>query len=162
MTTPNDLIKITVFRPLDGLRTPYTISLDRMRNVVSDEIDFVELERIKSNPFLMARHKLDAGPAAKTDAHNALLQSQGLFKHITDTGVVISREPPDQWSEQFVTWLAKDQPNPFPDTEDLRIEYFEAFDDVTARIAEGNCPGCELTKTQVGFRIRVRERLGLA
>lgn len=151
-----------MFRPIEGIRTPFILTLDKMRNLISDEIDHAELERIKSNPFVLARHRVAETPEAKIAAHDQLLRSQGLHKHITDKGIVISRDPVDEWGQQFEAWLDRGQPNPFPDTDDLREEYFAAHDDVAARIAEGTCPGCEMTKTQVTFRLRVRARLGLS
>lgn len=161
MNATSDLIKINVYRPLDGLRTPYTIALDRQRNVVSDTVDEEELARIKASPSMLLRHTVDDTPDADT-THANLLQQQGLYKHITDKGVVISRNPVDEWGRQFESWLDSGQPNPFPDTDDLREEYFTAHADVAARIAEGTCPGCEMTKTQVNCRLRVRARLGLS
>lgn len=155
MDNTSELIKIKVYRPLDGLRTPYTFTLDRQRNVISDEIDEEELEQIKANPAALRRHTIAAPPVS----HASNLKEQGLFKHITDAGVVISRQPPDQWELSFEDWLDKDKPNPFPYSEDLRFEYFDELDDIKARIAEGTCPGCELIKMQVSFRIRLREML---
>lgn len=158
MTTPNEHISIVVFRPLDGIRTPYKITLDRLRNVISDEVDRDALERIKANPFILARHRIDAGP----DTHTALLQAQGLHRQVTDKGVLITRTPPDEWSTKFDQWLKKDQPNPFPGTDELRVSYYQELDDVEARIAAGNCPGCEIIKTQVSYRERLRTQLGTA
>jgi hypothetical protein len=158
MHTTSELIKITVYRPLDGIRTPYILSLDRQRNVVSEVVDEAELAHIKANPMVLKRHTLVATPAAPV-SHAAHLKEQGLYKHITDAGVVISRQPPDQWEVSFEEWLDKDKPNPFPYSEDLRFEYFDELDDIQARIAEGTCPGCELIKMQVSFRIRLREML---
>jgi hypothetical protein len=156
MDTTSELIKINVYRPLDGLRTPYTIALDRQRNVVSDQINEVELAQIKANPMALRRHTI--APADRPAlSHVDNLKEQGLFKHITDAGVVISRQPPDRWELDFIEWLDKDKPNPFPYSEDLRFEYFDELDDIQARIAEGTCPGCELIKMQVSFRIRLRE-----
>jgi len=157
---PEAHINITVYRTLYGIRTPYVIKLDRMRNVVSDEVDSAELARIKNNPFLLARHRIQQGDA-RTEAHAALIQSQGLHKYVTDSGIVISREPPDEWTTQFEAWLDSGKPNPFPGTEDLRTEYFQEVSDVQERINAGNCPGCELTKTQVRFRVKLRTHLAL-
>lgn len=169
MTTPNDsndLIKIHVFRPLDGLRAPYTISIDRARNVVSDELDQVAFDRIKGNPHLLARHRIDDGsappssaPPSSAESHQDLLQRQGLHKHITDEGIVISREPPDAWSLNFDDWLTEEKPNPFAGSDDLRADYFAERDEVQKRVNAGNCPGCELTRLQVTYRIRLRELL---
>jgi hypothetical protein len=158
MEPTSELIKINVYRPLDGLRTPFTISLDRQRNVVSDVIDEVELAQIKANPMSLKRHTIS--PAAPTlVSHADNLKGQGLFKHITDAGVVISRQPLDSWELAFEDWIDKTKPNPFPTSEDLRLEYFDELDDIQARIADGTCPGCELIKMQVSFRVRLREML---
>lgn len=159
MSTPSDLIKINVYRPLDGLRTPYTISLDRQRNVVSDEVDQVELERIKSNPFLLKRHTLTPDAQAQ---HADLLRQQGLYRHITEAGVVISREPLDDWALDFEKWIAKDQPNPFAGTDGLRMEYFDEHDAVSERVAAGDCPGCDLIRLQVTYRTKLKQQLEAA
>lgn len=166
MTTPNDptdLIKIHVFRPLDGLRAPYTISLDRARNVVSDELDHEALDRIKGNPYLLARHRIDDGsaPPSTAESHQDLLQRQGLHKHITDDGIVISREPPDAWALNFDDWLTEGKPNPFDGSDELRVDYFAERDEVQKRVNAGNCPGCEMTRLQVIYRIRLRELLAV-
>ena len=159
MLTSNELIKINVFRPLDGLRAPYTISLDHLRNVVSDVLDEAELQRIKSNPYLLARHQIEKGPEAAAREHQSLLDSQGLHRHVTERGIVLSREPLDSWELNFDMWLDPDSPNPFENTEDLREEYFVERADVVSRIASGNCPGCELNRMQVGYRNRLRESI---
>lgn len=158
MNTPSELIKIHVFRPLDGIRAPYTILLDRFRNVVSDELDEEGLARIKSNPLVLARHTISVdGQPAPAAPRGDLLQQQGLHKHITDNGIVISREPPDEWSLKFEDWLSEDQPNHFEGSEELRAEYFAERDEVQGRINAGHCPGCELTRLQVVYRIKLRE-----
>lgn len=155
MDTTSELIKINVYRPLDGLRTPYTISLDRQRNVVSDVINEMELAQIKANPIALQRHTI-AAPTVSREEH---LKNQGLYQHITDSGVVLSRQPLSAWEAEFEAWTNKEKPNPFPESEDLRLEFFDECDDVRARIEEGTCPGCELIKMQVAFRVRLKELL---
>lgn len=158
MEPTSELIKINVYRPLDGLRTPYIISLDRQRNVVSEVLNEAELAHIKANPTILRRHTIGPVPSAP-GTHSDNLSAAGLFKHITDAGVVISRQPLDSWELAFEEWIDKTKPNPFPASEDLRLEYFDELDDITARIAEGTCPGCELIKMQVTFRVRLREMI---
>ena len=154
MSTTNAQIKINVYRPLEGLRTPYTIVLDQQRNVVSDEIDAVELAHIKATPSVLARHTINSTPETQ---HAALLTKHGLYKHVTETGIVISKEKPDAWALSFEGWQDKDAPNPFTGTDALRSEFFQELVDVQDRIAAGTCPGCELNRLKVSYRARLRE-----
>lgn len=154
MSTTSAQIKINVYRPLEGLRTPYTITLDQQRNVVSDEIDVVELAHIKATPSVLARHTINSTPEAQ---HAALLAKHGLYKHVTETGIVISKDKPDAWALSFEDWQDKGNPNPFAGTDALRLEFFQELADVQARIAGGTCPGCELNRLQVSYRTRLRE-----
>lgn len=160
-TVPEELIKINVYRPLDGIRTPYTLSLDRMRNLVGDEIDHVELEAIMSNPYRLARHRIAQPGDPVLTPEQQLLAENGLSTYVTDRGIVISRKAPDEWSEQYAAWLDDAQPNPFEGTDEVRDAYRAERDETQSRVDAGQCKGCELNRLKVEYRIKLRQAAGL-
>ncbi len=148
-----------MFRPIDGLRTPCLIVLNRQRDVIFDGVDEEALAQIKASPHRLARHRLE--PAAM-DPKTAVEQA-GLQRHVTEKGILLSREPLDEWGQKFEAWLDSSKPSPFrdPESERLRIAYFEEKVDTELRIAAGNCPGCELNRLQVEYRLKLRKAQGL-
>jgi hypothetical protein len=164
----DSLIRLTVYRPLDGLRAPYVITLDHMRNVVSDEVDTAELARIKSDPLLLSRHTLNHAAPLPTadeatlvyepaDSKETKLLEQGFYIRLSDTGVMISKEPPTQLELKLRNWLRPDKPNPFPETDEMRLTYFNEADELQNKVTSGGCPRCEITKLQISYRDKLRE-----
>lgn len=160
METPSELISFSIFRPVGGIRTPHIMTLDRGRNVVSEVIDYEELGRIKSSPHRLARHTVDTAENAE-ERQAATLQRGGLYKHITDKGITISREPPDGWALKFDDWRDPAHPNPFAGTDELRAAYLVERSVIMAEIDAGNCAGCEMNRVDVSYRNQLRKQLGL-
>lgn len=142
MTASKAPIVIKVFRPLDGIRTPYILELDAARNVLSFEVDHAELGRIKANAALLARHQT-AAPL--------------LYTHITDEGVLLSAEPLDGWGALFEVWQDTTQPNPFPGTCGIREEWAADLKETRQKIENGDCPSCDMMRLKVSYRVKIKE-----
>lgn len=150
-------ISIKLFRVKNGMRTPHILVLDRERNVISEEVDPAELERILSNPFLVARHMVDA-PAGLDGRAALALHQQGLYAEVRDDGGLhISRDAPDDWTRRFNRWTTVGKSNPFTGTDELREAYFSDLALVETRVAAGDCPSCEVTRVMGSYKIKLRE-----
>ena len=150
-------IEIKFFKTEDGLRTPYTLVMDNERNLISMLRDEAALARIKSSPHLLRRHSVAAEPAL-----NPLKPwIPTPVVHITDGGIVVSKEPLDEWETLFEYWMSPEATNPFVGTDELRTGFLQDMAATAALIASGGCNGCESNRLKVSYRIKLRKALGL-
>ncbi len=148
-------IRIDVYRPLNGIRTPYILLLDQRRNVVSDEVDEAALNRILESPYLLGRHLVDEAPGVSVQAAQTM-RKMGLHAEHGPRGLVVSRVAPSEFSSNFSKWLVSTRPNTFEGTDALRAAYFAEKKALDKKVKAGECAPCELSALIATYRAQLK------